>query len=211
MNITIIGTGNMGSTLAKYFAEAGHSVSLGSREAQKGAQIAAEIGHGVKGGTITDALLQGDIVFLAVPHVAMAETLKATGPLADKVVVDMSNPFEPPNFDLSIGHTTSAAEEIAKQIPKAKVVKAFSNVFATVLKKGSAFDAECVQIFYAGDDEEATRRVAEIIRSAGFKAINAGGLKSARYIEPVAALTIQVDKHLDHDVQIAAAMLERAQ
>jgi len=211
MKISIIGTGNMGTTLAKYVAEAGHNLRLGSRSAQKGAQVATDIGHDVKGGTITDALLHGDIIFLAVPYAAMTKILSITGPLAGKIVVDMSNPISPPHFELSIGHTTSAAEEIANQIPQAYVVKAFSNVFATVLKKSRQFGSERIHIFHASDNENANQRVAEIIQSAGFKAVNAGPLKSARYIEPIAALTIQVDNHLDRNVQIAAAMLERTQ
>jgi len=209
MKISIVGTGNMGSILAKHLSNSEHQVIMGSRDPDAKSQIAAEIGNGVVVNTISEAVEKSDIVFLTTPHKHMEETLKATGPMANKIVVDVSNPFVQPDFGLAIGHTTSAAEEIARQIPEAKVVKAFNTVFATVLTKSIHFGSEPVQIFYASDDESAAQEIRKVIESIGLKAINAGKLKSARYIEPMSALLMQIDNNLEEDLQISMSTQSR--
>ena len=91
---------------------------------------------------------------------------------------------------LTIGHSTSAAEEIARAIPGALVVKAFNTVFAPVLAAGPELDGNQVQVFFATDSERARETVHALIDSIGFKAVDAGGLKNARYLEPLAGLNI---------------------
>lgn len=88
---------------------------------------------------------------------------------------------------LAIGHTTSAAEEIAKALDGARVVKAFNTVFAQVLGDGRTTG---VQVFYAGDDENAKRTVRSLIDSLRFEPIDAGPLRNARLLEPIGMLNI---------------------
>ena len=210
VNITIIGTGNMGLPLAKYLGQADHRVFLGSRDESKASRIAAEIGFGVKGESIQDAVKEGDIIFIAVPHAAINETLEKMGSLDNKVVVDMSNCFKPDFSGLTIGHTTSAAEEIARQIPNAKVVKAFNTIFATILNKGLNFENQVLNVFLASDDEQAKQSVSELVESIGLLPVDCGKLKSSRFLEPLSALILQIDSNLKREVQIAPAIIERA-
>ena len=211
MNITIIGSGNMGVPLAKYLAQANHRVFIGSRDQNKAVKIASEIGYGVKGKSIQDAVAEGNIVFLAVPHTAMNDTLKKTGPMEGKIVVDVSNCFTSDFSNLTLGYSTSAAEEIAKQIPNAKVVKAFNTIFATILQKGLDFGDQTLNVFVASDDTRAKQMISELIESIGLLPVDCGELKSARFLEPLAALMLQIDLGLEREVQIAASIMERAQ
>jgi predicted dinucleotide-binding enzyme len=92
---------------------------------------------------------------------------------------------------LSVGFTTSAAEEIQKAVPTAKVVKAFNTVFAQVLaERPAGAGAATVQVFYAGDDDGAKRTVRSLIESMGFDPVDAGPLRNARLLEPLGMLNI---------------------
>jgi 8-hydroxy-5-deazaflavin:NADPH oxidoreductase len=210
-NIAIIGTGKMSRILSNYFATAGHRIWIGSRNPDKAIELASNIGHGVKGMEIDNAVQHGDIIFIAVPYLDISAVLKLTGPLKGKTVVDMSNPFKPDFSGLLVGGDTSAAEEIANAIPEAFVVKAFNTVFATVLERGPKYEGKCAQIFYAGDDDVAKKEVSELIGSTGFEAIDTGKLISARFLEPLSALLIQADNSLKSPAQITLAMLSRPQ
>lgn len=121
MNISILGTGNMATGLAVLFAKAGHTVTLGSRDAEKAKTVASNIGNGIAGAELAEAAGKADLVVLAVPFDAAAEVISAAGDLAGKTLVDITNPMTADYSALTIGHTTSAAEEIQKLAPAAKV------------------------------------------------------------------------------------------
>jgi 8-hydroxy-5-deazaflavin:NADPH oxidoreductase len=136
-NIAIIGTGNMASALALLLAAKGYGVVLGSRNAARVQAKALELGHGIQGSGVADAARQAETVIYAGPYGGFADVAAATGGLAGKVVVDITNPLTADYMGLTIGHSTSAAEEIQKLVPQARVVKAFNTVFAQVLQNGS--------------------------------------------------------------------------
>ena len=205
MNISIFGTGNMASGLAVLFAKAGHQVTLASRDDAKARSVAAELGNGIAAASFADAASASDTVVLAVPYEAAAGVVSAAGGLAGKVVVDITNPLTADFSGLTIGHVTSAAEEIQKRAPEAKVVKAFNTVFASVLQNGGKAAGKPATVFVAGDDAEARRSVAALAASAGLAAVEAGGLVSARYLEPVAGLNIALGYGLGHGTDIAPA------
>jgi len=205
----MIGAGKMATILSRYFAKAGHKVFIGARDENQATGLANVIGHNVQGGTINEAVQQGDIIFLAVPYLQIKDTLKLTGPLNEKIVVDMSNPLKPDFSGLLIGGDTSAAEELAKLVPDAKVVKAFNCLFATVLERGSDYGENRAQIFYAGDDDAAKQQVAELIEDTGFEPLHTGSLISARYQEQLTALVLQIDQYLKEPLQITPVMLMR--
>lgn len=190
MSITIIGAGNMAKGLARLFATAGYDVVLGVRDVARGKEIASALDDKVSVDEITAAVAKSDIVVLAVPYAAAAGVIAAAGGFADKVLVDITNPLTPDYAGLTIGHETSAAEEIQKLAPQARVVKAFNTLFAQVLEGSGKVAGEGATVFIAGDDETANDAVAEIAANAGLKPIMTGGLALARYIEPVAGLNI---------------------
>lgn len=190
MNITVIGAGNMGSAFVRQLTRAGHRVSVTARDAAKAARVAAE--HpGARAVPAAGAAEGADAVVLATGYGDAAAALRAAGDLAGKVVVDITNPLTPDYMGLTIGHGTSAAEEIAKAVPGADVVKAFNTVFASVLADGADFgDGRKVEVFVASDSERAKQTARAIAESIGFAVVDAGPLKNARYLEPVAGLNI---------------------
>ena len=190
MSIAILGAGAMAKGLAALFAKAGYKVVVGARDVAKAQAVATAAGHGARGDSIAAAAKDADFVVLAVPFAAVAETLAAAGDLSGKAIVDITNPLTPDYMGLTIGHSTSAGEEIQKLAPKAKVVKAFNTVFAQVLANGGKAAGRTTTVFVAGDDASANAAVEAIARKAGFDVVQTGGLKLARYLEPLAGLNI---------------------
>jgi NADPH-dependent F420 reductase len=187
MKVALIGTGNMGSGLARLIATAGHTLSITSRNAEKGRELARAVWATYKD---RDVAKDADVVIVATGYGDAAAALRSAGNLDGKVVVDVTNPLTPDYMGLTLGFDTSAAEEIQKAFPKARVVKAFNTVFAQVLAAGPKLDGETVPVFVAGEDKQARETVAALVKSLGFVAIDTGGVKNARYLEPLAGLNV---------------------
>ena len=213
MNVLIIGAGNMGSAFVKQLALAGHRVSVTARDAAKAQAVAAA--HpgvvAVAASGAAAAAAAADIVVLATAYADAVAAAKSVGDLAGKTVIDISNPLTADYMGLTIGHSTSAGEEIARALPGAHVVKAFNTVFAQVLAAGADFgNGHVVPVYYAGDDGQAKARVKALIDSLGFAAVDAGGLRNARYLEAVAGFNIYLGYGAGKGTSIASFWLERA-
>jgi NADPH-dependent F420 reductase len=189
MTIAIIGSGKMGSGFARLFASKGVDVAIGHKNSEKAAALATEVGAKTKGGSVKDAVSQADIIIFAVKYEDTAAALNAAGDLTNKVVIDISNPITADYKGLTIGHSTSAAEEIQKLIPNAKVVKAFNTIFAELLPTESRVGRQ-VQVFIAGDDETAKAKVSDLVTAAEFEPVDSGMLSNSRYLEPLGELNI---------------------
>ncbi len=192
MNVGIIGTGNMGSGLGKWWANAGHKILFGSRDPQKAKALAQSIGPNAEGGAIPEAAGFGEAVLLAVNWANVPEAIEAAGSLEGKILIDCTNPLTPDYMTCLVGFTTSGAEEIAKWAKGAKVVKAFNHIHARVMHTGAEFGAERADVFFCGDDPPAKAAVADLIRDAGFNPVDSGPLQNARYIEPMTELLVQL-------------------
>src|SRR5262249_12660904 len=142
-----------------------------------------------KGGSVKDAAGQTDVIILAVKYEDAATALRDAGDLTNKVIVDISNPITADFKGLTIGHSTSAAEEIQKRVPTAKVVKAFNTIFAE-LPPTEARKGRKVQVFVAGDDEAAKARVSELVKSVEFEPVDSGILYNSRFLEPMGEVNI---------------------
>jgi predicted dinucleotide-binding enzyme len=189
MNITVIGAGNMGSAFVKQLSRAGHKVSVTARHAEKASALAAAY-PGVAAVALA-AAGQADVVILATGYADAASALKAAGDLRGKVVVDITNPLTADYMGLTIGHSTSAAEDIAKALPGVDIVKAFNTIFAQVLAEGGDFGkGQKVPVFVAGDSTTAKQTVRTLAESIGFSSVDAGGLVNARYLEPLGGLNV---------------------
>ncbi len=210
MNICIIGPGKVGSGLGRIWAHKGHHIAFSfSRDAEKLKRIAAAIPH-ASSADIRDAVKESEIVLLSVRWESLEDALKAAGNLDSKIVIDCTNPVKNDLSDLTVGHVTSAAEEIAKKIPGARVVKAFNTVFAEVYQSDSRlFGMRKPTMFYCGDDAEAKHIVSKLIIDAGFEACDTGPLKNARYLEPVAMLMIQLGYGQGMGTNIALNLINR--
>lgn len=208
MNVTVIGSGNMGSGFVKQLSGAGHRVLFTSRDSGKAAALAKQ--HGARAVSPAEAAAS-DVVVLATPYASAVPALQALGSLDGKIVVDITNPLTPDFMGLTIGHSTSAAEEIARAVPGARVVKAFNTVFAQVLAEGPQLGkGQVVPVFVAGDDAAAKAVVSDLARSMGFDVVDAGGLKNARYLEPLAGLNIYLGYGAGLGTRIAPAWLRKA-
>lgn len=206
MTTAIIGTGNMGAGLARALVAAGETVALGARDPAKAAALAAELGPKAQGGGIAAAVSLADVIVLAVPFGSHADILKGAGPVSGKVIVDISNPVTADFQGLAIGHTTSAAEELQKLVPGAKVVKAFNTIFAGLLpaegRKGKS-----LQTFVAGDDADAKTAASRIARVIGLEAVEAGPLSNSRFLEPIGEMNIQFGFFLGKGPVVAPAWI----
>ena len=210
MNITVIGAGNMGSAFVKQLTRAGHKVVVTARNLEK-AEAVAVANPGSTASALVNSAAQAEVIVLATGFGDAVVALKSVGDLRGKVIIDITNPLTADYMGLTIGHTTSAAEEIAKAVPEAKVVKAFNTVFAQVLAEGAAFgNGHRVPVYFAGDDAAAKTTVNTLIESTGFAPVDAGPLKNARYLEPVAGLNIYFGYGAGKGTAIAPFWLDRA-
>lgn len=209
MKIAIIGTGGIGAGLASVLANGRNEVTVSDRKggAEAAAKLAAR-GLSVNASEVRPAVAAADVVILAVPYGAAAG-LAEVADFAGKIVVDVTNPVKEDFSGLKVGHESSAAEEIAKALSGAKVVKAFNTVFAQVYDQGLNFGDTPVQTFVAADDADAKASVIALAKDAGFDARDAGPLLNARYIEPLAYLNIQFGYMLGQGTQIAPVWLSR--
>ena len=208
MKIGFIGCGNMGGALAKRCASAGHQVMVSSRHKEKSEACAKECGENGSAGTVADAVEFGDVIFLAVPYSEVAAALKSAGDLKGKILVDITNALTPDFSGLVVGFSTSAAEEIAKLAPNAKVVKAFNTLFAQVVANPQFKDGKA-GVFVASDDADAKKKVMELSSDIGFEAYDAGPLKNARLIEPLGMLNISLGYHLGMGTDIAFRLIRK--
>ena len=193
MKIAVLGTGNVGSTLGKAWACAGHHVVFGSREpgADKVRLLVADCGALATAASQAEAAQQGDIVLLAAPWSSMQQTIAGLGNLAGKVLIDCINPLNETFSGLTHGHSVSAAELVASWAPGAHVVKAFNTVSARVMANPD-FGGYAATLFYCGDDKGAKQKVKELSACLGFDPVDAGPLINARYLEPLAMLYIHL-------------------
>jgi predicted dinucleotide-binding enzyme len=210
MKITVIGAGNMGSAFVKQLTRAGHQVSVTARNAAKAEQVAAA-NPGARAVPAAGAAQGADAIVLATGYGDAAQALRGAGDLAGKVVIDITNPLTADYMGLTTGHSTSAAEEIAKAVPGAEIVKAFNTVFAPVLADGADFgNGRKVDVFVASDSDRAKQTARAIAESIGFGVVDAGPLKNARYLEPVAGLNIYLGYGAGLGTSIAPAWIHKA-
>jgi NADPH-dependent F420 reductase len=206
MRIAIIGTGNVGSALGTRWTQRGHEVVFGSRDPSgaKAQKLSAATGAGVAG--IREAVADAAVVVLATPWDAAQESIVAAGDLTGKIVLDATNPLQ--NMQLALGHTTSAAEQVAAWADGATVVKAFNSTGAGNMLNPD-YAGQKPTMFICGDDTGAKQIVSGLTEEIGFEAVDAGPLISARYLEPLAGLWITLAYAQGLGPNIAFKLLRR--
>jgi 8-hydroxy-5-deazaflavin:NADPH oxidoreductase len=192
MKIAVIGTGSVGGTLGRRWAELGHSVCFGVRDT--GDMAAKTLIATIKGdarlASVGDAAKAADVVVLATPYAANAAAIAAAGDLSGKILVDVTNPLDA-NLSLAVGFNTSGGEEVAKLAPGARVYKAMNQVGFEVMAN-PVFAAGKPVMFVAGDSADGKQVVLDLVSALGFDAIDAGELAVARLLEPYGALWIHL-------------------
>jgi 8-hydroxy-5-deazaflavin:NADPH oxidoreductase len=183
-DITIIGSGNMARGIGTRAVAAGRAVQILDRKPENAQKLADELGSGATGAAATE-VPAGRIVVLAVPFDAAKDLVRGYGDaLNGKTVIDITNPVNFETFDsLTVEPGTSAAEEIAKLASSGtSVVKAFNTTFAGTLVDGQVA-GQPLDVFIAGDSEEARNEVADFVTAAGLRPLQVGGLHHARELE----------------------------
>ncbi len=172
------------------------------RDPEEAGQLADELQGAAQGGATVEAAgpgaqLRGEVVILAVYYPGDIEIVREQGDgLAGKVVVDISNPLNQTFDALATAPGTSAAEEVAASAPAgARVVKAFNTTFAGTLVEGQVA-GQPLDVFIAGDDEEAKETVAQLVRDGGLRAIDVGPLERARQLEGLGFIGITLQQPL---------------
>lgn len=175
----LLGSGNIGSTLARLAVNAGHDVVLSnSRGPETLADLVAELGPHARAATAQDAALAGDVVVVTVPLRARGDLPHAA--LAGKVVIDTMNYY--PQRDGSVpeleDESTTTSELLQALAPDARVVKAFNNIYvehlAALARPAGADDRSALAI--AGDDPAAKESVREALDAIGYDTFDLGPL-----------------------------------
>lgn len=187
--IAIIGAGNVGKALAAGFGRAGAEFVFGVPDPEKHQPLAAEMGS--RALPVQDAIRHAEIVVLAVPHSAAESVAVSMPDWEGRILVDATNPIAPKLAGLTVGTTTSAAEELANAAKGARVVKAFNTTGAENMAN-PAYGDRRVFLPVCGDDAEARAAVVELARRMGFDAEDLGPLSAARYLEPFAMTWIHM-------------------
>ncbi|MDT5287328.1 MAG: 8-hydroxy-5-deazaflavin:NADPH oxidoreductase [Mycobacterium sp.] len=190
-NISVIGTGNMASTIATLAVAGGNTVEVIGRDQSKAADLAKTVGGSTTTGEF-GAVPAGDIVIVALGYANVVPVVAQYGnALAGKVIVDICNPVNSAADGLATPDGTSSAREVAGAAPaSASVVKAFNTTFGAVLAKGQPLD-----VFIAGDDARAKAHVAEFIDSLKLRPLDVGGLNMAHYLEGTGLVMIGLAQH----------------
>ena len=196
--IAVIGaSGNMGSAISKSLSKGNYRLLLFSNEKEKTEALINEIKNSHAAADLealecpTDASWEADVIILAVPFQAEKELAEKIREVANqKIVISIANPLNEAYDGLVTSPGTSAAEELQKLLPNAKVVKAFNTTFAADFIT-PVIDGKQVDSFIAGNDEEALQTISELVTTAGFNPIVAGDLSVSRTLEAMQLLLIR--------------------
>lgn len=208
MSIGIIGAGNVGMALGGALTRRGERVHFGVPQPERYREAVASLGPLARLGTTADAIAQCDLLILAVPHSATAAIAQSVPDWQGRILVDATNPLAPGLAGLSVGTTTSGAEELARLAVGAHIVKAFNTTGAENLadpayQGGAPFMPVC------GDDALARERVLALATLIGFEAVDLGPLSAARFTEPFAMTWIHMAIRRSLGRRFAFAVLRR--
>jgi len=211
MRIAILGAGNVGGTLGRKLAHAGHHIFFGVPNPADGKtqNIVRELGDRAQAGTVAEAAAFGETIILAAPWPAIESALQAAGEhLRGKVLIDATNPLTPDFTQLDRGFTTSGAEQVAEWAPGTAVFKALNQTGWNNMAEPQYGEHTAV-MFVCGDNEERKPEVLRIVADVGFAAIDAGKLTVARLLEPLAMLWIHLTYAQSQGRDFAFTILRR--
>ncbi len=199
MKVGILGSGQVGQTLAAGFAVNGHDVMVGTGHPSKPElkRWLRTTDGTVAVGTFADAAAHGDLLVLACAGAAAMDVIGAAGDGAfdGKVLIDVTNPLEFKGGEmpgLFVGLTDSLGERVQRRLPRAKVVKALNTMNASTMTRPEMRDG-LPDVLVAGNDAAAKRTVARLLKEFGWsKPIDLGGIEAARWTEAWVPLWMRI-------------------
>lgn len=198
MKVSIIGSGNMAKGIGTRLVAGGHSVTIHSQDESTGKELVEQLKKLDSSADVTMVPVGSDtdeVVILATPYTEIENVSKDYSGLAGKIVVDITNPVDFNTFQLIPKAGESGAEEIAKILDQAIVVKAFNTTLAGALEAGKIEGKE-LDVFVAGDDDAAKNKVSELIKTSGMRPVDVGALSEARHLEGFGLIQMKVQDQL---------------
>jgi len=182
MKIGIIGTGEIGSALARHWAAAGHQLLISSRHPEQLRAFAKELGPNVKVGTPREAAAFGEVVMLAVPYGATPQVGRDYAEeLKGKVVLDAGNPYPSRDGEMAVrDRARGTGVASAEYLPGTRLVRAFNAINSGPLANEAFHEPEKLGIPLAADDAAALKIAAQLVTDAGFDPVPVGNLSRAR-------------------------------
>jgi hypothetical protein len=189
MTTAIIGTGGLGSVIARQLASGGETLRLSSADRESARKLAAEIGRpAIAAVDNREALTGAEAVVLALRFVVLKSVIEEIADsLTDKVVVVPSNPV---GLDARgtvtrlLPEGQSSGEVVAGWLPAgARLAMAFGSMSGDLFESSSHRSPEPAVLFYATDDDRAADEVERLIRTAGFEPVKVGGIEQSSRLE----------------------------
>ena len=182
LKIGIIGTGQIGGTLATLWVKAGHEVLMSSRHPDELRPLAQSLGPRAHVGTPREAALFGDVVLVSVPYAALPEIGRdLRKELAGKIVLDTGNPYPQRDGEMAVeARRKGTGVASAEYLPGVRLVRAFNAINSGDLKSEAHRKGEPIAIPLAGDDPEALQVAQRLVIDAGFAPVVVGPLSRAR-------------------------------
>jgi predicted dinucleotide-binding enzyme len=189
MNIGIIGAGSLGAALGARLGECGHVIMFGGGASAKDAAERQR----ARVGSNAETAAFGDLVILAVPFPAIDAALADAGPLPGRVLWSCVNALKPDYSGLAVGFDNSAAEEVARRAPRARVVAALPPFAHAIASQQLSYDGGLSpSVFVCGDDTAAKTIVERLVCDLGAHPVDAGPLTAARLVEPAMMLAVSI-------------------
>jgi hypothetical protein len=183
--VGIVGSGRIGGTLGRVWANAGHTVMFSSLDLEQDKKLAASVGANARAGTPREAAAFGDVLLVAVPYHALPAVGKDLGTLLKgKVVIDTCNPI--PGRDGEVGawaRDKGAGLASAELLPGARIVRAF-NAISYMRMADAAQRSERVGMPMAGDDAKANEIASQLVREIGYEPVVIGPLVMGKHLVP---------------------------
>ena len=208
INIGIIGSGRIGSTLGGIWIKAGHEVMFSSLDLEQDKKLAASLGPKARAGTPREAAAFGEVLLMAVPYSALPQLGQdLAGLIKGKVVLDASNPI--PARDGEIANRArekGAGLASAELLPGARIVRAFNAIGYSKLSAIANRQGERIGMPMAGDDASAITLASKLVRDAGLEPVVIGPLAMGRHLIPGAAAPLAGEHTPEQILKIAATL-----
>ncbi|HEY0866787.1 MAG TPA: NAD(P)-binding domain-containing protein [Fimbriimonas sp.] len=210
MRIAIIGSGQVGGTLAKTWARSGHQVTFGSRDpsSEHVAALLQECGDACSATNYREAAQWAEVIALATPWASTQAAINAMGNLAGKIILDATNPVKEDLSGLEVEGPSSGGQLVAQWASGAKVVKIFNSTGSANMAL-PLYGGEALTLLYCGDDADAKRVAEQLANEVGFDPIDAGPLSNAHLLEALALLWITLAVKQGYGTDFAFNFLKR--